>query len=1057
MAGRKDKRQNASQGDDGLYRHLFDSLADAIFVIRQDNLQILDANRQAVALLGYSKQELLQMTYHDIVVLDVGDSLAAPPPNGVSTIVERVYRAKSGEHFWAEVNGSQVDYTGHVAILCALRDIRRHKQTGARAPTQKIQVDMLQEATRTLNSSLNLIEITGRLLDYVARVIPIRGANIMTVIDDDTAQMLAHWGHEALGIDTTDWLEREWDFRQLTAMREVIATRRPLVIADTQQSALWLSGDKGWSRSYLGVPIMAEGDVLGVLNVGHEDPDMFTDTDAEYVLTFAHQAGIAIRNARLHETIQQAARELEERVTLRTVELRTEISRRRKIESELEEERNLLRRIIDCIPDEIYVKDLEGRITLANKALEHRVGYCAPGGQVVGSSDLDYMTEAQARHYRTHELRLVRGEIEVVEDETEIFDKDKRRQWLSIIKVVLRDINDEVTGIVGINRNVTDLKQAEETLQQANELLEQRVVERTTELLNANRDLIQQIRERERAERSEREQRLLAESLSGVSAALSESLDLDAVLDRILVQAGRVVPPHENASIQLIEEDIYVRTLRGRDHYDGTTKVKSMGDRFFLDSLPTLRKILETGSPVVIPDTRDNLLWTYEPERAWLRSYIGVPIHAEGKVIGFLNLGSKQPGQFTPHHAQRLLAFSDQAGVAIRNARLFKQVRTYASEMQVRVAEQTRELERERAQLHAILDSMTDGVVYYDDRGRPQYVNRALLDQTGYTVEEWLGNPIGIWAQLSGLPEPEARREVIAVQHNVLRNGLWHSAKKFTRKNGEHFDVELVSTTVQDFGGQPAGIVTVMRDVSAAKRLEEQKARFIATASHELRTPIANIKTRLYLLKRQPDKMQAHLDVIDNVTERMHKIVNDLLDISRFQYGVIVLQRKNLLLQDLLSGVIQVQHPDAERKHITVREHLPEDRVIIWGDHARITQVFTNLLTNAIHYTPEDGEITVRLGIWTEVGEEGEKQYADVEIEDTGGGIPEVALSQIFDPFFRVNDYDSGVGLGLSITREIVELHGGTIQVHNLSDVGARFTVRLPVTPLPPLPSFIVG
>ncbi|HEX2620623.1 MAG TPA: HAMP domain-containing sensor histidine kinase, partial [Phototrophicaceae bacterium] len=228
---------------------------------------------------------------------------------------------------------------------------------------------------------------------------------------------------------------------------------------------------------------------------------------------------------------------------------------------------------------------------------------------------------------------------------------------------------------------------------------------------------------------------------------------------------------------------------------------------------------------------------------------------------------------------------------------------------------------------------------------------------------------------------------------------------------------------------------TVLRDVSQETRLEQQKKRFIAVASHELRTPLTNLKTRLYLIRRQPERLTEHLDIIETVTDRMRKLVEDLFDVSRFEHGIIPLKAQMTPLQPLIQDVFLVQLPEAERKEVRLEYLCPDELIYAMVDPARFAQVLTNLMINAINYTPSGGRVTV------------EAALADDEIVisvcDTGMGIPEEWFEQIFQPFFRGQEHSTGAGLGLSITREIVELHGGRIEVNSTLGQGTCFHVWL--------------
>jgi signal transduction histidine kinase len=180
--------------------------------------------------------------------------------------------------------------------------------------------------------------------------------------------------------------------------------------------------------------------------------------------------------------------------------------------------------------------------------------------------------------------------------------------------------------------------------------------------------------------------------------------------------------------------------------------------------------------------------------------------------------------------------------------------------------------------------------------------------------------------------------------------------------------------------------------------------------------------------------MDDHLAVMNSVVIRMQKLVEDLLDQSRFERGLITLEKERVLLQDLIVEVLHTQQAEAQMRGIQLSAHLAETQLYVQVDPARLEQVLTNLLTNGLLYTPEGGQVIISLT----VGES-----ACISICDTGGGIPAEHLAHIFDPFVRANDKVSGTGLGLSIAKQIVDMHGGEIRVESSPGEGSCFYVLL--------------
>ncbi len=552
----------------------------------------------------------------------------------------------------------------------------------------------------------------------------------------------------------------------------------------------------------------------------------------------------------------------------------------------------------------------------------------------------------------------------------------------------------------------------------------------------------QEIADRKRAEIAERDQRLLAEALRDAAAAFSETLDLPEVLHSVIDYLSRVIPQHDSDSILLIEDERLARPTYYRRWQDGyweqiePSRLTPTPYR----NIPNLRRMLETRQPVVISDVDADPDWVTNDYSHWIRSYVGAPILSKGNVIGFINLCAAQPNTFTEEHARRVQSFANQAGVAIQNARLLAEIKHYAAELEERVNERTAQLDHERAQLNAILNAMRDGVIYSDTNRRIRYVNQALIEMTDLPLEQWLSGEAQ--RHVNTATDDDMKTLWENVLDTLNRQGFWQNETKLKRADGSIFDALLIRTEVTKTSGERIGVVTVVRDISQEKALEEQKRRFIAHAAHELRTPTANLKTRLYLMRRQPEKLSEHLAISEEVVKWMQVLIENLFDMSRFEHGVIVLERGEVILQEIVAAVVTFNEPEARAKNITLEHRLPDLPIRINGDATRLKQVVTNLVTNAIHYTPDGGHIVVSAGRRKHPNG---LTYATISVSDNGIGIPAEYLPHLFQPFFRVTEDNKGAGLGLSISRDIVVAHGGDLTVESVVGQGSLFTVWLPL------------
>jgi len=224
--------------------------------------------------------------------------------------------------------------------------------------------------------------------------------------------------------------------------------------------------------------------------------------------------------------------------------------------------------------------------------------------------------------------------------------------------------------------------------------------------------------------------------------------------------------------------------------------------------------------------------------------------------------------------------------------------------------------------------------------------------------------------------------------------------------------------------------------VDSEESPSKDRTTLLANISHELRTPMTNLKTRLYLLRNQPARLLEHVGIMESVVNWMGSLVDDFLDYSRFEHGRIPLDRQPVVAQDILSQTVLMQESEATQKYIQLTLDMPSAPVHVNADAHRLMQVVTNLVINAIHYTPEGGEVTVRL-----ITQNG---HSLIQVADTGIGISPEHLERIFEPFFRVNEAKvRGTGLGLAISRAIIEAHQGSLAVESVPGKGSVFSILL--------------
>ena len=345
--------------------------------------------------------------------------------------------------------------------------------------------------------------------------------------------------------------------------------------------------------------------------------------------------------------------------------------------------------------------------------------------------------------------------------------------------------------------------------------------------------------------------------------------------------------------------------------------------------------------------------------------------------------------------------------------------------------------------LEGILHSAADGIFGLDEEGRTTFANPAVLAITGYETADLVGNCVHDFLQhtrLDGTPHRFKDSAIYATLHDgIVREAM---EENFRRKDGTSFPVEYTVTPLREDGRQ-SGAVVVFRDVSERHEVERLKDEFTAVISHELRTPLTSIRGSLGLLTSGvfgslPEKGQRMLDIAVSNTDRLVRLINDILDIERIESGAVSMVRGSTSAAALMTQAGEVMETLADDAGVT----LSVDPVTaeLWADPDRIMQTLTNLLANAIKFSPEGATV------WLRAERSGEEVL--VSVADQGRGIPADRLDAIFERFQQVDSSDSrdkgGTGLGLPICRSIVHQHGGDIWVESTVGEGSTFFFTLP-------------
>jgi len=405
-----------------------------------------------------------------------------------------------------------------------------------------------------------------------------------------------------------------------------------------------------------------------------------------------------------------------------------------------------------------------------------------------------------------------------------------------------------------------------------------------------------------------------------------------------------------------------------------------------------------------------------------LRQVVALPMVMEGNLIGVIYIFRSRGGAFSANDRQVLASFADQAAIAVHNARLYQQ------------------LAHEKQRLDAIIQNSADGVMILDSQRRIQVFNRALEEMTGWSAEEVLGQPCSRVLALKdrqgkdiceaecplSQPEPE--------EHLYVEGDI-------ERADGTVVTVGITYSLLKE--NHLASIIANVRDITRFREAEEMKSTFVSVISHELKSPVSIIKGYADTLRREDahwdeETLRQGLAVIAEESDRLNRLIDNLLDASRLQASAFKLEFSYVQLDKLAEKVVEDFRTQSSEHMFTL--DFPSDFPTVRGDVERLRQVLTNLLSNAIKYSPRGG--LIRTGGWAD------DDWVYIYVADEGIGIPKSEQERIFERFYRAESpltrRTEGAGLGLYLCKEVVEAHGGKIWVQSEPGKGAKFIFKLP-------------
>jgi PAS domain S-box-containing protein len=709
---------------------------------------------------------------------------------------------------------------------------------------------------------------------------------------------------------------------------------------------------------------------------------------------------------------ENARRLLQEQAARSAAEASTAEARR--AEQAERAQREQLRVTLESIGDALVVTDAQGRVTLLNPVAEALTGWARQdaAGQPL-SKVFRIVNEKTGQAAESPVERVLReGAVVGLANHTVLIARDGTRRPIDDSAAPIRDEQGRVAGVVLVFRDISGRRRAEQT----------------------------------------------ARFLADASASLATLVDYRSTLQTV----ARLAVPYfaDWCAIDMVEPDGSLQRLAVA-HVD-PAKVE-LAHRVYQRYPPDPAAphgpphVIRTGRSELVPEITDAMIVAAGRDEGHLKllrelglkSYLCVPLAVQGKSLGAISFIAAESGR---RYDERDLAVAEdlahRAGISIENARLYGELR-----------DALRQKEESLALLDTLQHDVPVGFAFIDRDFRYRRINEALADINGKPPREHLGRPVRevvpkLWPAL----EPLYRK--VLESGEALTNQEVSGETAAASGQTRHWLANYYPVRV---GGEMVGMGLLVVDITQRKRLEDElrqraeqlqeqdrrKDEFLAMLAHELRNPLAPVRNALHVLKQpgvEPAVRERVREMMERQVSHMARLLDDLLDVSRISRGRIELRKEIVEVGPLVARTVEAVRPliDERRHHLSVS--LPPEPLRVEGDPTRLEQILTNLLNNAAKYTDPGGHLGVSAS----------REGAEVvlRVRDDGIGIAPDVLPRVFDLFVqaerRINRSQGGVGIGLTLVRRLVELHGGRIEALSPGPGrGSEFVVRLPAATEP--------
>jgi len=749
-----------------------------------------------------------------------------------------------------------------------------------------------------------------------------------------------------------------------------------------------------------------------------------------------------------------------------------DISERKIIQARLSYEKNLLQSLLDSIPDSIYFKDKESRFIKVNKAKAAHSNTTVE--KMTEKTDFDFLSEKNAKKIHEDDKKVMETGEPIVNKIEKITDKNGVERWISVTKIPRYDERGNIIGTAGISRDITELKKAEDIVRKSERryrrlfetaidpiiVLDPKgffvdINERVTKLLGySKKDLIGK-----RFDKIGILSKGSAEKTRNNFKRRIAGEDIGPYEVKIVAKTGEMIPAEVNANPlyddkKVIGDLIILRDIRERFS-------REIAEKDLVESEKKFREIFDaTGDFLLYIDVNGSILDVNKTALKLMglekEKFLGKGLSVLKNLFSSENIKKHIESVDKTAQGEDVREYESELVTkdGIKYRFLFSTDVIKKEEKITGILFRGRDItQRQRAwdelvkleeKYRVLAETSADGVITIDSLGRLTYVNPSFENICGRRKSQILATLL---------------RDYLSDDSIYLFQQVFIDTRKKDEKV-ENIELELVHSDGKlipiDANIAPlykndkfAGVICTVRDITERKKVEEElkkserlKTEFMNIAAHELKSPVTPIKGYLDLIisdNNSSDKIREWAKISQRNAERLLRLVNDILDVSRLDTDTMRFNMEKLSSVEILEEIVEDMKAVIEQKGLEFIVHIPKNLPDVIGDRYRLSQVFKNLLGNAIKFT-DNGSIAL-------VAKEEDKHIL-ISVEDSGIGISKEELKKIFTKFYQAYTGDDrkneGTGLGLFICKQIIEKHNGEIWAESNIPQGSTFRMKIP-------------